>query len=147
LPPVACSTAHLEVDVPLSEHEQRLLEQIERALVDDDPKFASTVRTGDRRQKARRKVQIGIGLVLVGVVVLLVGALKFWPLGVLGFLLMLGGTVLGILNYKAGTGAVEAGAVPGAGGRPGTGRGRPVKARRQPLKNRLEERFRRRYDQ
>ncbi|MCW2506870.1 MAG: hypothetical protein JWP68_18, partial [Modestobacter sp.] len=29
--------------MPLSEHEQRLLEQIERALVDDDPKFASTV--------------------------------------------------------------------------------------------------------
>ncbi|MCW2634168.1 MAG: hypothetical protein JWQ99_535, partial [Blastococcus sp.] len=27
--------------MPLSEHEQRLLEQIERALVDDDPKFAS----------------------------------------------------------------------------------------------------------
>ncbi|HEV7870979.1 MAG TPA: DUF3040 domain-containing protein [Modestobacter sp.] len=144
---MACSTAHLEVDVPLSEHEQRLLEQIERALVDDDPKFASTVRTGDRRQKARRKVQIGVGLVLVGLVVLLIGALKFWPLGVLGFLVMLGGTVLGILNYKAGTGAVEAGAAPGAAGRPGTGRGRPAKARRQPLKNRLEERFRRRYDQ
>ena len=35
--------------MPLSEHEQRLLEQIERALVDDDPKFASSVRTGDRR--------------------------------------------------------------------------------------------------
>ena len=29
--------------MPLSEHEQRLLEQIERALVDDDPKFASDV--------------------------------------------------------------------------------------------------------
>ena len=52
-------TVHLEVDVPLSEHEQRLLEQIERALVDDDPKFASTVRTGDRRQKARRSMQLG----------------------------------------------------------------------------------------
>jgi hypothetical protein len=144
---VACSTAHLEVDVPLSEHEQRLLEQIERALVDDDPKFASTVRTGDRRQKARRKVQIGFALVLVGVVVLVIGALKFWPLGVLGFLLMLGGAVLGILNYKAATGAVEAGTVPGPPGRPGTGRGKGPKARRQPLKNRLEERFRRRYDQ
>jgi hypothetical protein len=147
LPPVACSTAHLEVDVPLSEHEQRLLEQIERALVDDDPKFASTVRTGDRRQKARRKVQLGLGLILVGLIVLVIGALKFWPLGVLGFLLMFGGLVLGILNYKAATGAVEPGAVPGPGGRPGTGRGKGPKARRQPLKNRLEERFRRRYDQ
>ncbi|WP_036341244.1 DUF3040 domain-containing protein, partial [Modestobacter caceresii] len=50
--------------MPLSEHEQRLLEQIERALVDDDPKFASTVRTGDRRQKARRKLQLGAVLVV-----------------------------------------------------------------------------------
>jgi hypothetical protein len=148
LPPVACSTAHLEVDVPLSEHEQRLLEQIERALVDDDPKFASTVRTGDRRQKARRKVQLGIVLGIVGLAVLIGGALTYWPLGVLGFLVMLGGAVLGILNYKAATGAVETGTVPGPAGRPGTGRGRgAAKARKQPLKNRLEERFRRRYDQ
>jgi hypothetical protein len=147
LPPVACCTAHLEVDVPLSEHEQRLLEQIERALVDDDPKFASTVRTGDRRQKARRNVQIGLVLGIVGLVVLVIGALKFWPLGVLGFLLMLGGAVLGILNYKAATGAVEAGAAPGPAGRSGGGRTKGAKARRQPLKNRLEERFRRRYDQ
>jgi hypothetical protein len=147
LPPVACCTAHLEVDVPLSEHEQRLLEQIERALVDDDPKFASTVRTGDRRQKARRKVQIGIGLVVVGLAVMVIGVLKFWPVGVLGFLVMFGGAVLGILNYKAATGAVQPGTAPGPAGRPGVGRGKGPKARRQPLKNRLEERFRRRYDQ
>jgi hypothetical protein len=133
--------------VPLSEHEQRLLEQIERALVDDDPKFASTVRTGDRRQKARRKVQIGIGLVVVGLAVMVIGVLKFWPVGVLGFLVMFGGVVLGILNYKAATGAVQPGTAPGPAGRPGVGRGKAAKARRQPLKNRLEERFRRRYDQ
>jgi hypothetical protein len=133
--------------VPLSEHEQRLLEQIERALVDDDPKFASTVRTGDRRQKARRKLQIGIGLVLVGLIVLVIGALEFWPLGVLGFLVMFAGAVLGILNYKNATGAVQPGAAPGPAGRPGPAQGKGPKARRQPLKNRLEERFRRRYDQ
>jgi hypothetical protein len=144
---VASCTAHLEVDVPLSEHEQRLLEQIERALVDDDPKFASTVRTGDRRQKARRKLQVGVGLVFVGLVVMVIGAVKFWPLGVLGFLVMFGGAVLGILNYKAATGAVEPGTATGPAGRPGAGRGKGPKARRQPLKNRLEERFRRRYDQ
>jgi Protein of unknown function (DUF3040) len=137
--------------VPLSEHEQRLLEQIERALVDDDPKFASTVRTGDRRQKARRKLQAGIALVVVGLAALIGGAvLPQVLLGVLGFLVMFGGAVLGILNYKAATGAVEAGSAPGpagAAGRPAAGRGRGAKGRRQPLKNRLEERFRRRYDQ
>jgi F0F1-type ATP synthase assembly protein I len=128
--------------VPLSEHEQRLLEQIERALVDDDPKFASTVRTGDRRSRARRRLQFGGLLVLVGLGVLIVGAIYSVPVGVLGFLVMLGGAVLGVLNYKTATGAVEA-----TGPAPARGRGGKGRPRRQPLKNRLEERFRRRYDQ
>jgi hypothetical protein len=135
--------------VPLSEHEQRLLEQIERALVDDDPKFASTVRTGDRRQKARRKLQLGILLVVVGLAGLIGGvAVPSVPLGVVGFLLMFGGVALGVLNYKAATGAVEVVSGPGAGPGPaGRGSTKAGKSRRQPLKDRLEERFRRRYDQ
>src|SRR3954466_1454806 len=140
-------SAHLEVDVPLSEHEQRLLEQIERALVDDDPKFASSVRTGDRRLKARRKLQLGVGLVVVGMAVMVGGAVaQSFLIGGLGSLVAFGGLALGVLNYKTATGAVEAGSTT-AGGR-GWGRsGRGGKVARQPLKNRLEERFRRRYDQ
>ncbi|SDO76963.1 Protein of unknown function [Klenkia soli] len=132
--------------MPLSEHEQKLLEQIERALVDDDPKFASQVRTGDRRKAARRKLQVGALLVVVGLAALVGGAaLPSVPLGVVGFLVMLAGAVLGVLNYKHATGAVEAGTATGGQPRAG-GRGAP-KARKQPLKDRLEERFRRRYDQ
>jgi hypothetical protein len=138
----------MEVDVPLSEHEQRLLEQIERALVDDDPKFASQVRTGDRRVKARRKLQLGALLLLVGMAVLVGGAVApSVPLGVLGFLIAFGGLALAVLNYRSATGAVEPGAAGPAGpAAPGRSR-RGGKPRRQPLKNRLEERFRRRYDQ
>ncbi|MGY1712159.1 DUF3040 domain-containing protein [Geodermatophilus sp. SYSU D00758] len=129
--------------MPLSEHEQRLLEQIERALVDDDPKFASSVRSGDRRLKARRRFQLGALLVVGGLALLVGGAvIPSVPLGVLGFLVMFGGAALAVLNYRTATGAVEA----GPGGAP-AGRGRGGKARRQPMKNRLEERFRRRYDQ
>ena len=140
---------HLEVDVPLSEHEQRLLEQIERALVDDDPKFASSVRTGDRRLKARRKLQIGAVLVVVGFAVLVGGAVaESVALGVMGFLVAFAGMVLGILNYKAATGAVEVGGSSGSSGPSAPGRaGRGGRIGRQPLKSRLEERFRRRYDQ
>lgn len=144
--------AHVEVDVPLSEHEQRLLEQIERALVDDDPKFASSVRSGDRRGKARRKLQLGFLLFVVGMAALIGGAvIPSVPLGALGFLIAFGGLALAVLNYRSATGVVEAGpggpagsSASGRGGRAGRGGG---KARRQPLKNRLEERFRRRYDQ
>src|SRR5690349_21493651 len=102
----------MEVDVPLSEHEQRLLEQIERALVDDDPKFASTVRSGDRRLKARRRLQLGILLVVVGLAVLVGGAVAHSVLlGIFGFLVMfVGGPILVVLNYKTATGAPEAGA-------------------------------------
>ncbi len=134
--------------MPLSEHEQRLLEQIERALVDDDPKFASSVRSGDRRLKARRKLQIG-GLLFLGGLALLIGGgavAQSVLLGVLGFLVMFAGGALVVLNYKSAGGAAEGG-VP-SGGPAGSGRGaRSARGRRQPLKNRLEERFRRRYDQ
>src|SRR3954451_20512110 len=108
LPPAASCTADLDVDVPLSEHEQRLLEQIDRALVDDDPKFASTVRTGDRRLKARRKVQLGALLVVVGLAVLVGGAVLPQVLvGVAGFLVAFGGAGFAVLNYKTATGVVE----------------------------------------
>jgi hypothetical protein len=135
--------------VPLSEHEQRLLEQIERALVDDDPKFASSVRTGDRRLKARRKLQLGALLVVVGLAVLVGGAVaESVPLGVLGFLVAFGGAALGVLHYRGAAGAVEPGAGPvGARGGSSAGRGSGSRRGRQPMKNRLEERFRRRYDQ
>jgi hypothetical protein len=141
----------VEVDVPLSEHEQRLLEQIERALVDDDPKFASQVRTGDRRLKARRKLQLGVVLIVVGLAVMVGGGAVAQSVivGVLGSLVMFGGLALAVLNYKSATGAVEAGSTPAGGRGPSTsGRsGRGGRVGRQPLKNRLEERFRRRYDQ
>jgi hypothetical protein len=136
--------------VPLSEHEQRLLEQIERALVDDDPKFASSVRTGDRRLKARRRLQIGAALVVVGFAVMVGGAVTgYVPLGVIGFLVAFGGLALGVLHYNAATGAVEAGSSPGGsrGSSPSGRAGRGGRIGRQPLKSRLEERFRRRYDQ
>jgi hypothetical protein len=139
--------------VPLSEHEQRLLEQIERALVDDDPKFASSVRNGDRRLKARRRAQFGVVLVVVGLAVLVGGAVaQSFVIGALGSLVMFGGAALAVLHYKTATGAVEAGngssgsRGPATAGRTGRA-GRAGRRGKQPLKSRLEERFRRRYDQ
>ncbi len=136
--------------MPLSEHEQRLLEQIERALVDDDPKFASSVRTGDRRLKSRRRLQIGAALVVVGFAILVGGAVaQEWLIGALGSLIAFGGLALAVLNYKVATGAVESGPAPASGRGPSApARGsRGARGGRQPLKSRLEERFRRRYDQ
>jgi hypothetical protein len=61
--------------VPLSEHEQRQLEQIEQALYREDPKFGRLVRSSDPRVHYKRKlvqafigVLIGAGLVAAGLV-------------------------------------------------------------------------------
>ena len=45
--------------MPLSENEQRLLEQMERALYAEDPKFASAMRGANRRPGAGRRLLLG----------------------------------------------------------------------------------------
>jgi hypothetical protein len=53
--------------VPLSEHEQRQLEQIEQALYREDPKFGRLVRSSDPRVHYKRKlVQALIGILIGG---------------------------------------------------------------------------------
>ncbi|GAA1152169.1 DUF3040 domain-containing protein [Nocardioides aquiterrae] len=76
--------------MPLSEEELRLLEQMERALVEEDPKLASTLRgTAFRRSARRRAIVAGVGFV-VGVVVLMTGAVaQITPVGIVGFVIML----------------------------------------------------------
>lgn len=76
--------------MPLSEEELRLLEQMERALVEEDPKLASTLRgTAFRRSARRRAIFAGAGFV-VGVVVLMTGAVaRITPVGIVGFVIML----------------------------------------------------------
>ena len=52
--------------MPLSDHEQRMLDQIESALYAEDPKFASSVRGGTlHAPSARRRLQ-GAGLFVLG---------------------------------------------------------------------------------
>jgi hypothetical protein len=52
--------------VPLSEHEQRQLEQIEQALYREDPKFGRVVRSSDPRVHYKRKLAQGLVGVLAG---------------------------------------------------------------------------------
>ncbi|NQU37343.1 MAG: DUF3040 domain-containing protein [Actinobacteria bacterium] len=80
--------------MPLSEHEQRLLEQMERALHEEDPKLASTMRQASNRSVNGRQVMLGSVLVVLGLVGLLGGVTtNLVVLGAVGFLLMLGGTL------------------------------------------------------
>jgi hypothetical protein len=80
--------------MPLSEHEQRLLEQMERALYAEDPKFASSLRSTSGTRASRGRAALGVLGVLVGLGLLLAGvATMITALGVAGFVLMLVGAV------------------------------------------------------
>ena len=78
--------------MPLSEHEQRLLEQMERQLYADDPKLASRLRGSGQSLRSRHRLFLGVLGVASGLALLVAGvASQFWPLGVAGFLVMLAG--------------------------------------------------------
>ena len=51
----------------LSEEELRMLEQMERALVEEDPKLASTLRGTSFQRAARRRMILGGAILLVGI--------------------------------------------------------------------------------
>lgn len=74
--------------MPLSEHEQRLLEEMEQALSVEDPKFASQMRgSGGLHRIGKRAVLGGLGFV-AGLALIVVGIMSFWVIGVVGFVLM-----------------------------------------------------------
>ena len=98
--------------MPLSEHEQRLLEQMERALMAEDPKFASSLRSGSSGAD-RRRIAIGIIGALVGVAVLIAGvSANLPPLGVLGFLMMLAAVVMVVTGMRRAPASKTAEAAP-----------------------------------
>lgn len=75
--------------MPLSEHEQRLLEQLEQQLRADDPKFASSLASNRGKTVSTRHIVVGTLVAIAGILILLVGvSQQFIPIGVLGFLVM-----------------------------------------------------------
>lgn len=124
--------------MPLSEHEQRLLDQMERQLYADDPKLASTLRGSSSAAHNRRKLIVGIFAVIAGMGLLVAGvAAPLWPVGVVGFVVMLGGGWLITSGWQ--TRAAPA-AEPTRSPKEGSSKGRPG------FMNRIEDRWERRRD-
>ncbi|WP_342802309.1 DUF3040 domain-containing protein [Nocardia sp. No.11] len=141
--------------MPLSEHEQRMLEQIESALYAEDPKFASSVRGGRLRStSSRRRLQVA-ALFAIGLFLLVAGiAAPFKPGGfpiisLVGFIAMFGAGVLLMIGNSRRSARPDSSETPAAGSGPtggSTGRGgRPRKS--GGFSERMEDRFRRRFEQ
>ena len=87
--------------MPLSEEELRLLEQMERALAAEDPKFVSALQGRTLRRVARLRT-LSAGVVFLGGIALLMGGTMAempW-LGILGFLVMLGSSMVGLAAWR-----------------------------------------------
>ena len=134
--------------MPLSDHEQRMLDQIESALYAEDPKFASSVRGGTFAPprpgadcRARHCSWSVWRCWCAGVAFKATMIGSFPILSVFGFLVMFGGVVFAITGNR----------VAGARDRSGTEQGGPRQKRSKgsggSFTSRMEDRFRRRFDE
>jgi len=136
--------------VPLSEHEQRQLEQIEQALYREDPRFGRLVRSSDPRVHYKRKLAqaligtvAGAGLLAAGVVTHRV----YLEAG--GAVLALLSLVWAVVSWRRHAARVR----PAKAKAKAKGKaqlrsvpGRPRQTRRARMMERMEERWRRRQE-
>jgi len=145
--------------VPLSEHEQRQLEQIEQALYREDPKFGRLVRSSDPRVHYKRKlaqaligIVVGAGLLAAGVVTRRV---YLEPAGAAILMLSVAWAVVSWRRHlarvrparpkpKARSG--PGGSGPGGSAQSRSGLSRSGRTRRARMMERMEERWRRRQE-
>jgi hypothetical protein len=130
--------------MPLSDHEQKLLDEIEQALYAEDPKFASAVRSVGMRSRIRRNVLlcalgviVGLGLVLVGLMSTVVA------LSVIGFVLVVlcCGLVVRTLRPRSHPPVADDARAAGPA------KSRAPQPRQGGLRSRMEDRLRRRFDE
>jgi len=131
--------------MPLPEHEQRQLQQIEQALYRDDPKFGRRMRASDPRMRYGRKLLQALPGAVIGAGLLAAGAVTHRvyldAAGVVIVLLSLVRAVVTLRRYVA--------RVRPARSRAGTtmakgAKHRPGQTRRARMMERMAERWRRR---
>lgn len=76
----------------LSDHEQKLLEQMEKALANDDPRLVSTLRNPGLAVRTPKHIIFAVVGIIAGVAGLLAGVItKIPPLGIVGFVAIVAG--------------------------------------------------------
>src|SRR3982074_1574503 len=112
-----------------------MLEQMERALYAEDPKFATALEGSGLRTYTRRRVYQAVAGFLVGIALLMAGMVskQIW-VSVVGFLVMLGCAVLAVTGWRK---APKPGEQQAAGGPSGGPAAAPARQRRS-MMNRIE---------
>jgi Flp pilus assembly protein TadB len=132
-------SATKEGPVPLSDHEQRLLDEIEQALYAEDPKFAASVRSARTRSRTRRSAVLCAFGVVAGLALVLVGLLtNLIVLSVAGFVLVVAACGYAVQVLRGGRGRSASPPASGSTVRP---------PRPGSLKSRMEERLKKRFDE
>ena len=125
--------------MPLSEYEQRVLEQMERQLTSDDPRLANTLTRRGGHRHVRRYVVAGVGAA-VGLLLLVIGAAtsQAW-VGAIGFVVM-----FAAVAFAFATPRTERTGPQGTVAPDGSVRRAPATSKKPGLMSRLEERWDRR---
>jgi len=139
--------------VPLSEHEQRVLEQMEHALYAEDPRFASNLKKPAVQTRSRRRALLGVIVAVIGLALVLAGVFtsQIW-LGGIGFgAMVLGGTWALTPGGKApplsAVGGKETSAGPGGATKAGpTSKKKSAPGRSGTFMQRMEQRWDKRRD-
>lgn len=127
--------------MPLSEYEQRVLDQMERALTSDDPRWATTMKSTQPRS-GLRWIVAGVAVV-AGLLILVLGVFLKQPIvGVLGFVAMFAGVLFAFTAPKSSSSGPE-GVVDGDGSVQASPKS-AVKTTKPGFFNRLEDRWDRR---
>ena len=133
--------------MPLSEHEQRQLEQIEQALYREDRRLARLVRSSDPRVHYKRRVAealvglvLGAAMIAAGIVLAVIG------LAVAGFIVLLLCGIWALNSWRQMSTVALAAAQGGPAGKRRRRRSRRGGPPRGGFGERLDERWRRRQE-
>lgn len=130
--------------MPLSEYEQRVLEQMEQQLSSDDPKLAGSFAPRPARPGVR--YALAGAAVVVGAVLLVVGVGASLPIvGILGFAVMFGGVAYALAKPTPKAGPI--GAVAADGSVSARKKSKRRGGQKRDFMSRLEDRWDRRRDQ
>jgi DNA-binding Lrp family transcriptional regulator len=98
------------VIVPLNDKEQRILDEIERQFLQDDPKLAKAVRTASATDVFRRSARRTAAGFVLGLAVMLIFFTTSLPIAMIGFVIMVASASVFVVSIRRRTMG------PGAGG-------------------------------